>query len=264
MVRPVNDPPLSQELLDRIALLDPERVPRHVAIIMDGNGRWARRFTLPRLDGHRRGAEVVEGIVDVGKEIGVEVLTLYSFSTENWSRPKLEVAALMQLLKSYLKKMVPRMQAKGVRLEAIGAIDELPQDVQKTLAWARAETAAGEAIVLNLALSYSGRQEIAAAARTIAAEVAAGSLQPEEIDEGCVARHLQTAPYPDPDLMIRTSGELRLSNFLLWQLAYAELYVTDTLWPDFTTADFVDAIRAYQGRERRFGKTGEQVGQGRG
>jgi len=258
-VRPVNDPPLSQELLDRIALLDPERVPRHVAVIMDGNGRWARRFTLPRLDGHRRGAEVVEGIVDVGKEIGVEVLTLYSFSTENWSRPKLEVAALMQLLKGYLKKMVGRMQAKGVRLEAIGAIDELPQDVRETLAWAREETAAGDAIVLNLALSYSGRQEITAAARAIAAEVSAGTLQPEGIDEQCFARHLQTAPYPDPDLMIRTSGELRLSNFLLWQLAYAELYVTDTLWPDFTNADFVDAIHAYQNRERRFGRTGDQV-----
>ncbi len=264
MAHTVADSPLSQEILDRIALLDSERVPRHVAIIMDGNGRWARRFTLPRLDGHRRGAEVVEGIVDVGKEIGVEVLTLYSFSTENWQRPKLEIAALMHLLKSYLKKMVPRMQAKGVRLEAIGSIEELPADVQETLAWARAETAGGEAIVLNLALSYSGRREIATAARAIASEVAAGTLRPEEVDEQCVARHLQTAPYPDPDLMIRTSGELRLSNFLLWQLAYAELYVTDTLWPDYTPLDFLDAIRAYQGRERRFGRTGEQVGEERG
>jgi len=262
VIHTVAQTPLSPEILDRIAQLDPQRVPRHVAIIMDGNGRWARRFTLPRLDGHRRGAEVVEGIVDVGRALGVQVITLYSFSTENWRRPKLEVATLMQILKGYLKKMVPAMQEKGVRLEAIGALEELPKDVQETLAWARAATAGGKAIVLNLALSYSGRQEIAAAARAIAAEVAAGNLQPAAVDEGCVARHLQTAAYPDPDLMIRTSGELRLSNFLLWQLAYAELYVTDTLWPDFTTADFLDAIRTYQGRERRFGRTGEQVGNG--
>ncbi|RMF87871.1 MAG: isoprenyl transferase [Nitrospirae bacterium] len=253
---------MPQELTDRIARLDPQRIPRHVAIIMDGNGRWARRFTLPRLDGHRRGAAVVEGIVDAGKAMGVEVLTLYSFSTENWRRPRVEIAALMHLLKDYLQKMVPKMKAKGVRLEAIGELAALPAEVQETLAWARSETAAGEAIVLNLALSYSGRQEIALAARRIAEEVAAGRLAPEQVDEACVAAHLQTAPYPDPDLMIRTSGEMRLSNFLLWQLAYAELYVTDILWPDFTPADFLDAIRWYQGRERRFGRTGEQVGGG--
>jgi len=250
-----------QELAAKIAQLDPRRIPRHVAIIMDGNGRWARRGALPRLDGHKVGAGVVEGVVDVAKEIGVQVLTLYSFSTENWRRPQIEIAALMQLLKRYLKKEVDPMKRKGVRLEAIGTVEELPKDVQKTLEWARRETAGGQDIVLNLALSYSGRREITEAARRMASEAAAGRLDPATIDEATFAAHLQTAPYPDPDLMIRTSGEWRLSNFLLWQLAYAEIYITDTLWPDFTPGEFVDAIHAYQGRERRFGRTGDQLRQ---
>jgi undecaprenyl diphosphate synthase len=249
------------ELAAKIAQLDPQRIPRHVAIIMDGNGRWARRGALPRLDGHKVGAEVVEGVVDVAKEIGVEVLTLYSFSTENWRRPQIEIAALMQLLQRYLKKEAEPMKRKGVRLETIGTLSELPPDVQETVEWARRETAAGSAIVLNLALSYSGRREIAETARHLAAEAAAGKLDPSAIDEALFSAHLQTGRYPDPDLMIRTSGELRLSNFLLWQLAYAEIYITDTLWPDFTPGEFLDAVRAYQQRERRFGRTGDQLRQ---
>jgi undecaprenyl diphosphate synthase len=249
------------ELAAKIAQLDPHRIPRHVAIIMDGNGRWAMRGALPRLDGHKVGAEVVEGVVDVAKEIGVKVLTLYSFSTENWRRPQIEISALMQLLQRYLRKEVGPMKKKGVRLETIGTLTELPREVQETVEWARRETAAGDAIVLNLALSYSGRREITEAARRIAAEAAAGQLDPERIDEALFAAHLQTAPYPDPDLMIRTSGELRLSNFLLWQLAYAEIYIPETLWPDFTPGEFLDAVRVYQGRERRFGRTGDQLRQ---
>jgi undecaprenyl diphosphate synthase len=249
------------ELAAKIAQLDPQRIPRHVAIIMDGNGRWARRGALPRLDGHKVGAEVVEGVVDVAKEIGVEVLTLYSFSTENWRRPQIEIAALMQLLQRYLKKEAEPMKRKGVRLETIGTLSELPPDVQETVEWARHETAAGGAIVLNLALSYSGRREIAETARHLATEAAAGKLDPSAIDEALFSAHLQTGRYPDPDLMIRTSGELRLSNFLLWQLAYAEIYITDTLWPDFTPGEFLDAVRAYQQRERRFGRTGDQLRQ---
>jgi len=220
--------------------------PRHIAIIMDGNGRWARGKGLQRLSGHERGAEAVRDCVKGCRELGVEYLTLYAFSTENWKRPKAEIAGLMKLLERFLAKEVDELNAQGVRLEAIGRIDELPASTRKALDKACAATAANDKLTLILALSYSARVEILDAARALVREGL-------EINEENFQRHLYTAAYPDPDLLIRTSGELRLSNFLLWQLSYTEIYVTPTLWPDFRKADLMEAVRAYGERERRFG-----------
>ena len=235
------------------APLPPGSVPRHIAIIMDGNGRWAKGKGLERLYGHERGAEAVRDCVKGCRELGVEYLTLYAFSTENWKRPKAEVAGLMKLLERFLAKEVPELNAQGVRLEAIGRLEELPESTRKALDRAKAATAANSKLTLVLALSYSSRVEIVEAIRALASEVQAGKLDPEAIDSDRVSRHLYTHAYPDPDLLIRTSGEMRLSNFLLWQLSYTEFYITQTFWPDFRKDDLFEAVRAYGTRNRRFG-----------
>ncbi len=220
---------------------------------MDGNGRWARGQGLARLSGHERGAEAVRDTVAGCRELGVEFLTLYAFSTENWKRPKAEVSGLMKLLERFISKEMPQLHKEGVRLVTIGRMADLPASTRKALEHAIAETAANTGLTLILALSYSSRVEIIDAVRAIAAEVQAGRLPPGAIDEATLTSHLYTAPYPDPDLLIRTSGELRLSNFLLWQLSYTELYITPKLWPDFRKADLHAAVEEYARRQRRFG-----------
>jgi undecaprenyl diphosphate synthase len=236
------------------AALDLERLPTHVAIIMDGNGRWAKQRLMNRIKGHEKGADTVRRIVRTCREIGIAFLTLYAFSTENWDRPKTEVMALMQLLRRFLRKERATMLENDIRLGAIGQIDRLPHDVRAELEAVMAATASNDSMQLNLALSYGGRQELVEMTRKVAAQVAAGTLIPEAIDSDTVAANLYTAGQPDPDLMIRTSGEMRLSNYLLWQLAYAELFITDTLWPDFSREEFFDILVAFQKRDRRFGK----------
>jgi len=233
--------------------LPPGSVPRHIAIIMDGNGRWAKGKGLERLNGHERGAEAVRDCVKGCRELGVEYLTLYAFSTENWKRPKAEVAGLMMLLERFLAREVPELNAQGVRLEAIGRLEELPESTRKALERAQAATASNDKLTLVLALSYSSRVEIVEAFQALAREVQAGKLDPAAIDAGHVSSHLYTHAYPDPDLLIRTSGEMRLSNFLLWQLSYTEFYITQTLWPDFRKDDLFEAVQAYGKRNRRFG-----------
>lgn len=234
--------------------LDSAKVPRHVAIIMDGNGRWAKQHLLSRVKGHEKGAETVRAIVRTSREIGIEFLTLYAFSTENWQRPAKEVDALMRLLKRFLIDEEAELVAQDIRFNVIGQPHRFPQDVQKTIAQVKAATKYNRSMVLNLALSYGGRTEITEMVRAIAAKVAGGDLSAEQITEQTVADHLYTKGLPDPDLMIRTSGELRISNFLPWQIAYSEFAVTATLWPDFTREEFLSIIAEYQNRERRFGK----------
>lgn len=234
-------------------------VPRHVAVIMDGNGRWATNRGLPRVRGHEAGADTVREIVRECGELGVEALTLYSFSTENWGRPEDEVQALMALLARYLESETDELMESQVRLQGIGELERLPSFVRLLLAEAERRTADNSGLRLTLALSYGSRAEIIGAIRSIAAGVAAGDLSPEDIDEALVSQNLYTTGIPDPELMIRTSGEMRLSNFLLWQLAYAEIYVTDVCWPDFRGPHLLEAFRAYGSRQRRFGKTGVQV-----
>ena len=230
-------------------------LPQHVAIIMDGNGRWAAARRLPRLFGHRAGADAVRRTVEACCELGVKALTLYAFSWENRDRPSEEIHELMGLLVEFIRREMPAMHANRVRLLAIGRLEELPARVRQSLAHASTETAAHDRLTLTLALSYGGRQELVDAARRLAEEVRQGRLRPEEIDEARLAQTLYTAGRPDPDLVIRTSGEQRLSNFLLWQSSYAELYVTPTLWPDFGKAELVEALAEYERRERRFGRT---------
>jgi undecaprenyl diphosphate synthase len=231
----------------------PVGVPRHVAIIMDGNGRWARRRGLPRLRGHQVGAESVRAVLRACRKMGVEYLTLYAFSAENWIRPKSEIAGLMGLLRRFLREESHELHENRVRLRVIGHVHNLPQAVREELEAAIEATKHYTEGTLTLALSYGGRQEITDAVRKIAALVKRGELKPGEIDEATVAAHLYAPDIPDPDFMIRTSGEMRISNFLLWQLSYAELYVTDVLWPDFREKEFEAAIGVYQGRHRRFG-----------
>ena len=234
-------------------------IPRHVAIIMDGNGRWAEARGKPRVAGHRAGAESVRAITRACGRLKVDVLTLYSFSTENWGRPEDEVDALMALLEEYLRDEVGELTENRVRLRAIGELDRLPKPVRTALDQVCEYTARHDGLQLVLALSYGGRAEIVHAVREIAREVAAGALSPDAIDEAMVQRHLYTADLPDPDLLIRTSGEMRLSNFLLWQLAYAELYVTDVHWPDFREEHLRAAFEAFGARQRRFGRTAAQL-----
>jgi len=229
---------------------------RHLAIIMDGNGRWAQRRGLPRVEGHRAGIEALRRVVEAAPALGIEVLTVYAFSTENWRRPKAEVDALMALLVEFLHAETPALKAQGVRIRTIGDITGLPREAQAALAWAMAETREQRRLVLNLALNYGGRSEIVRAARKLAREVAAGRLDPDAIDECRFADALDTAGLPEPDLLIRASGEERLSNFLLWQCAYTELWMTPTLWPDFDRGDLEMALDAYANRQRRYGGLG--------
>jgi undecaprenyl diphosphate synthase len=238
---------------------DRNKLPRHVAIIMDGNGRWARSKGLPRYRGHVVGAESVPVIARVAKNIGISHLTLYAFSEENWQRPTREIRVLMAILRRFLHRELSMMQENQIALKAIGDLKQLPRAAQRDLAQTMAATAPGAQMVMTLALSYGGRSEIVQAAQALAREVQAGRLKPEEIDAALFARYLYTADMPDPDLLIRTSGECRLSNFLLWQTAYTELYITDTLWPDFREDAFHQALEAYRQRDRRFGLTQEQI-----
>jgi len=235
--------------------LDPGRLPKHIAIIMDGNGRWAKRRHLPRVAGHRAGVAAVRSTVETAARIGIPALTLYAFSEENWKkRPRSEVGFLMGLLSRYLKAEVPTLNKNNIRLEYIGRQHELPDDVRERMAWAREATARNSGMVLTLALNYSARSELVDAFRSIVNAAAQnGGFDHLQIDEDTVARHLYTRHLPDPDLVVRTSGEMRLSNFLLWQLAYAEIYVTPTLWPDFRGVHLLEGIAEYQKRERRYG-----------
>jgi len=239
--------------------IDQKGLPRHIAIIMDGNGRWAKKKSLNRIKGHTKGADAVREVTRACREMGIKILTLYAFSTENWKRPKEEVAALMELLKKYLLKERDEMIKNNIRLRAIGRIEDLPPDVQALLRETVQKTAHCDGMVLNLALSYGGRSEILHAVHEVLREVQSGKLRPEEITFQRFSQYLWTQGTPDPDLLIRTSGEFRISNFLLWQIAYTELYVTDTLWPDFDRNELVQAIADYQSRERRFGMTSEQL-----
>ncbi|MCW0182965.1 MAG: isoprenyl transferase [Zavarzinia sp.] len=232
-------------------------VPRHVAVIMDGNGRWAKARLLPRIAGHKRGADAVRRVVEAAWDFGVRYLTLYAFSSENWKRPEEEVGGLMSLLRLYLRSELDELDRNDVRVRVIGDRGRLPNDIRQLIAEAEARTIANSRLTLILAVSYGGQGEIVQAARRLAEAVAAGRLRPEEIDESRFAACLETAGIPDPDLVIRTSGEQRLSNFLLWQAAYAELVFTDTLWPDFGREQFAAALKEYQTRDRRFGANKE-------
>ena len=234
-------------------------VPRHVAVIMDGNGRWAQSRSLPRSRGHEEGAESVRAVVRECRKQGVEVLTLYSFSTENWSRPPEEVSALMSLLKRYVLQERNELMEQGIRIQVIGQMSRLPLFVRKPLNVLCKDSQDNHQMVLNLALSYGGRAEIVAAVRQLARDVVAGRIDADAITEQMVTERLDTAGLPDPDLLIRTSGEWRLSNFLLWQTAYTEMYVTETHWPDFREADLQSAFESFAGRRRRFGKTDAQL-----
>ncbi len=241
--------------------IDTASLPRHVAIIMDGNGRWAKKKGKLRVFGHKNGVVAVRDTVEAAAEIGIEYLTLYAFSTENWNRPKIEIIALMKLLVSTINKETKTLMKNNIRLSATGDLDALPQDCYDELKETMNNTAQNKRMQLNLALSYSSRWEIVDAVKKIAKDVKETSIELNAIDENLFSKYLSSSSSPDPELLIRTSGEYRISNFLLWQIAYAELYFTDTLWPDFRREDLYKAIVDYQGRERRFGKTSEQLEQ---
>lgn len=236
--------------------LDPQNLPSHVAIIMDGNGRWAKKRLLNRIKGHEKGSETVRAIVRTCREIGIRILTLYAFSTENWQRPQTEIYALMTLLKKFLKSEQKEMLDNNIRLNTIGQTERLPEDVRQELQKSIMLTRKNEGLILNLALSYGGRAEIVKAVREIAIKAIDGRIDTDSITPELFSKHLYTGEMPDPDLLIRTSGEMRISNFLLWQLAYTEIYVTDTLWPDFGKDEFIGIIKNYLQRERRFGNVG--------
>jgi undecaprenyl diphosphate synthase len=243
---------MSKDLLQRLRLHG--SVPAHVAVIMDGNGRWAKGRSLPRPLGHHAGMKSVREVVEGCLEAGIGVLTLFAFSQDNWQRPAGEIEALMSLLEEYIAKEASELRAQGVSVRILGHLDRLGAGARGAVERVMADTAGGQALALNLCISYSARAEIARAARLLAEAAAAGRLNPADIDEDAVGRMLYTAEWPDPDLLIRTSGEMRISNFLLWQLAYAELYVTPVLWPDFTRRHLFEAILEYQRRDRRFGR----------
>jgi undecaprenyl diphosphate synthase len=240
-----------------LAGLDPHRLPAHIAIIMDGNGRWARRRLLNRVNGHEKGAETVRIVTRACREIGVRVLTLYAFSTENWQRPKPEISALMSLLKKFLESEKEELLENDIRLSAIGQLERLPGAVRQALDDTMAATGHLKGMTLNLALSYGGRAEIVRMAQAVAGKAASGRLSAEDVTEPFVSDLLYTRHLPDPDILIRTSGEMRISNFLLWQIAYAEIFVTDTLWPDFSREELIEILKQYQGRERRYGRVTE-------
>jgi len=239
--------------------IDIKRLPKHIAIIMDGNGRWAKLRNQPRVFGHREGAKSVRKVVEASARLGIKNLTLYAFSTENWNRPKHEIKTLMKLLVSALKRELPLMKKNNIRLNAIGHTDMMPENVQHELQEVIEETRKSTGLVLTLALSYGARQEIQRAVQEISQKVKNNIISVENVDGNIINKHLYTQNLPDVDLLIRTSGEVRISNFLLWQIAYAELYFTDELWPDFDDKSLNNAITDYQLRERRFGKTSEQI-----
>ncbi|MDI7260265.1 MAG: isoprenyl transferase [Thermodesulfobacteriota bacterium] len=239
--------------------IDQERIPHHIAIIMDGNGRWAKKKNLSRISGHIKGVDAVREVVTACRELGIKVLTLYAFSVENWRRPREEVEALMRLLKEYLAKECEEMVQNNIRLSIIGKVEDLPSDVHTTLEKTIKRTENCGGMILNLALSYGGRAEILHAVQGILSDLRKGKIKEEDIDQQFFAKYLWTWGLPDPDLLIRTSGEFRISNFLLYQIAYTELYVTETLWPDFNREELLKAIADYQSRERRFGLTSEQI-----
>ncbi|GAB3541673.1 isoprenyl transferase [Spirosoma fluminis] len=239
--------------------IDPSNLPQHIAVIMDGNGRWAKQQGAARVFGHRNAIKAVREVTEGCAELGVKYLTLYAFSTENWNRPKIEVDALMTLLVHTIRGEIKTLMDNNVRLTTIGNTESLPTDCRRELAEAMRETSQNTGLTLVLALSYSGRWEILEAVRQLAADVRDGKLTPTEIDEAAFSQHLSTSGIPDPELMIRTSGEMRISNFMLWQLAYSELYMPDVLWPDFRKQHLYEAILNYQRRERRFGKISEQL-----
>ena len=240
--------------------IDPDRLPRHIAIIMDGNGRWARARSLPRVAGHRAGISSVREVVESAARLGIQVLTLYAFSVENWKRPRREVDTLMELLKEFLVRELATLQKNNIRFQVIGRFDELHHSVQRELNKAIAATAQNTGMLFNIALSYGGRTEIVDACRRMLEDRLQGKADWTEITESIFERYLYTAGQPDPDLLIRTSGELRVSNFLLWQIAYAEIWVTETLWPDFRRRELLQALVDYQKRERRYGKVLEEAG----
>jgi len=246
-----------RETLER---LSPDALPRHIAIIMDGNGRWARQRGLPRVEGHRAGIRAVRETVEAAARLEIQALTLYAFSTENWKRPRWEVRTLMALLKEYLGKELHSLVENNIRFRAIGRVEDLEPEIQDGLAHAVESTRGNTGLAFQIALNYSGRAELVDLVRLAVRRAQERSLAPEQVDEDWVSRHLTTAATPDPDLLIRTSGELRISNFLLWQIAYAELHFTNVLWPDFTSRDLVRAVVDYAGRERRYGGVLEKGG----
>jgi undecaprenyl diphosphate synthase len=248
---------LTRKQAELFARLDPERLPQHIAVIMDGNGRWARRRHLPRIAGHKRGVDAVRDVITLGSNINLRAMTLYAFSAENWKRPKTETSFLMALLRTYLKHEVPLMNDHNIQLRYIGRIHELPPEVQERMAWATDQTSRNTGMIMTLALNYGARAELIDAFRAIIQAAAQnGGLDHLKITEEMVSRHMYAADLPDPDLVIRTSGEMRLSNFLLWQLAYTEIYVTPTLWPDFDGNHLLEALADFQKRERRYGNVG--------
>ena len=252
---------LNRKEVEIYSRLDPERLPHHIAIIMDGNGRWAKRRHLPRIAGHRAGVAAVRSTVETAARVGIPALTLYSFSVENWKRPKSEIGFLMDLLRRYLKMELPTLMENNIRLQYIGRQQELPQEVQERMAWAREMTEKNTGMVLTLALNYGSRTELVDCFNALFREASRnGGFEHLKVDEKSIARHLYTHGLPELDLVIRTSGEMRLSNFLLWQVAYAEIYVTETLWPDFRGAQLLEAVEAFQKRERRFGGLGSENG----
>lgn len=234
-------------------LLDQEKIPKHIAIIMDGNGRWAQRRGLPRTMGHHAGAETLRKIIQTASQIGVKILTAYAFSTENWKRPIDEVNVLMSLLSNYLDNEIDELDTNNVRIQFIGKIDELASSLQDKIHSAQLRTADNKGLILNLAVNYGGRAELTRAVQLISQKIAVGQMRPEDISDTVINKHLYTADLPDPDLIIRPSGDLRLSNFLLWQAAYSEFWFTSTNWPDFTPELLIQAIGEYQQRDRRFG-----------
>ncbi|MDZ7615295.1 MAG: isoprenyl transferase [Flavobacteriaceae bacterium] len=245
--------------MDLKAQIKADHLPNHIAIIMDGNGRWAKKQGMQRVFGHRKGVNAVREVVEAATDLDIRALTLYTFSTENWSRPKSEVSTLMSILVSSLKKELKLFQKNNIRLGAIGNIDGLPEKAKNELLQTIEKTKQNTGLLLNLALNYGAREELIRAVKSISKRIVNNEIRIEEIDENVVNNHLYTFNLPDVDLLIRTSGELRLSNFLLWQIAYAEMYFTDVLWPDFKKDDFYRAIINFQMRERRFGKTSEQI-----
>jgi undecaprenyl diphosphate synthase len=239
--------------------LNKDLLPKHVAIIMDGNGRWAEKRSLNRIAGHQKGIKRAKEVIRTSREIGIEVLTLYAFSTENWNRPQVETKTLMALLKRFLLAEGKELITNNIRLNTIGTIEDLPKEVTEILQEVMYKTKDNTGMILNTALSYSGRSEIIQAVKKIASDIKQGKVTLQQIDETIFSKYLFTSGLPDPDFLIRTSGEHRISNFLLWQMAYTELYITDTLWPDFTGKDLIRALEDYQKRERRFGLTRQQI-----